>query len=408
MNFSPRILFLTTSLWIGSIAPLQAQLAVRGGTVYTLAGAPLKDGVVLIKDGRVEAVGPAASTPVPAGYRIIEARVVTPGLIDAHSTVGVSGVLNQKQDQDQLDKSGPMQPELRAVDSYNPLDPLVEYVRNLGVTTLHTGHGPGSLISGQTSILKTSPQNLEKALLVAEAAFACNVGPEALSATKDKAPGSIAKSIAMLRGEFLKADEYQQKLKKADLEKRPGRDLHLEAMVRALTGKQPMLFTVQRHQDILAVLRFAREFKLKVILDGVADAPLVLNEIKESGFPVILHPTMARSAAEMENASMRTASKLQAAGILFALQSGFESYVPKTRIVLFEAAIAAANGLTFEQALAAITLNAAKVLGVSDRIGSLQTGKDADLALFDGDPFEYTTHCIGTVVSGTVVNESAK
>ena len=408
MNFSTQILFLTTSLWIGSIAPLQAQLAVRGGTVYTLAGSPLKDGVILIKDGRIEAVGPAASTPVPAGYRIIEARVVTPGLVDAHSTVGVSGVLNQKQDQDQLDKSGPMQPELRAVDSYNPLDPLVDYVRNLGVTTLHTGHGPGSLISGQTSILKTSPQNLEKSLLVAEAAFACNVGPEALSATKDKAPGSIAKSIAMLRGEFLNADEYQQKLKKTDVEKRPARDLHLEAMVRALTGKQPMLFTVQRHQDILAVLRFAREFKLKVILDGVADAPLVLNEIKESGFPVILHPTMARPSAEMENASMRTASKLQSAGILFALQSGFESYVPKTRIVLFEAAIAAANGLTFEQALAAITLNAAKVLGVSDRIGSLQAGKDADLALFDGDPFEYTTHCVGTVVSGTVVNESVK
>ncbi len=408
MNLFARILFVVAGLWIASIAPLQAQLAVRGGTVYTLDGAPLKDGVVLIKDGRIEAVGPAASTPVPAGYRVLEAKVVTPGLIDAHSTVGVSGVLNQKQDQDQLDKSGPMQPELRAVDSYNSLDPLVEYVRNLGVTTLHTGHGPGSLISGQTSILKTAPQNLEKSLLVAEAAFACNVGPEALSAAKDKAPGSIAKSIAMLRAEFLKADEYQQKLKKTDVEKRPSRDLHLEAMVRALTGKQPMLFTVQRHQDILAVLRFAREFKLKVILDGVADAPLVLDEIKASGFPVILHPTMARPSAEMENASMRTASKLQAAGILFALQSGFESYVPKTRIVLFEAAIAAANGLTFEQALASITLNAAKVLGVSDRIGSLQTGKDADLALFDGDPFEYTTHCVGTVVSGTVVNESVK
>jgi imidazolonepropionase-like amidohydrolase len=402
--------WLAVAVTLGGLALpwVNAQVAVRGQTVYTLTGPPITDGVVLIKGSQIETVGSAATTTVPAGYKLLTARVVTPGLIDGHSTVGVSGILNQKQDQDQLDKSAPIQPELRAVDSYNSLDPLVDWVRNLGVTTLHTGHGPGALISGQTLVVKTWPQNLEQALLAPEATFACTLGLDSLSAAKDKAPATIAKSIALLRAELVKAVDYQKKLAKTDPEKRPARDLHLEALVRALEGKQPMLFTVQRHQDILSVLRLAREFGFKVILDGVADAPLVLKEIQESGFPVLLHPTMTRPSADLENASMGTAAKLQSAGILFALQSGYEAYVPKTRVVLFEAALAAANGLTFEQALAAITINPARILGIEDRVGTLAPGKDADLALFDGDPFEYTSHCTGTVVSGVVVSDGVK
>ena len=161
---------------------------------------------------------------------------------------------------------------------------------------------------------------------------------------------------------------------------------------------------MQRHQDILAALRLAAEFKLKIVLDGVSDAPLVLDEIKKSGFPVFLHPTMYRAASETENLSLESALKLRQAGIPFALQSGFESYVPKTRVVLFEAAVAAANGLSEQQALAAITIDAAKLLGIQKRTGSLETGKDADLALYDGDPLEYTTHCIGVIVSGVVTD----
>lgn len=391
-----------------TLGDAQAQIAVRGETIHTAAGAPIRDGVVVIRDGKIAAVGPAASTPIPDGFRVLRAKVVTPGLIDAHSTVGVSGMLNQKQDQDQLDKSGPIQPELRAVDSYNSLDPLVDWMRSLGTTTLHTGPGPGALISGQSLVIKTAPQNLDSATLMVDAAIIGNIGPEALSGSKDKAPSSIAKSIAMLRSEFTKAQEYRRKLGVADVEKRPARDLHLEALARALDGKEALLITVQRHQDILAALRLAEEFHLRLILDGAADAEQVLDPIHKSGFPVILHPSMARAEDALQNASMGTAAALQKAGILFALQSGFESYVPKSRVVLFEAAIAAGHGLPFDQALASITLNAAKILGLEGRIGSLEPGKDGDLALFDGDPFEYSSHCIGTVISGVVVHEGAK
>jgi len=139
-------------------------------------------------------------------------------------------------------------------------------------------------------------------------------------------------------------------------------------------------------------------------LDGCAECDLVIDEIKASGYPVIIHPTMQRASGETENISFETAAHLQAKGIPFALQSGFEGYVPKTRVLLFEAGFAAANGLTFDQALASVTINAAKLIGVANRVGSLEAGKDGDVALYDGDPFEYTTHCVGTVIEGRMVS----
>jgi imidazolonepropionase-like amidohydrolase len=397
--FTPHFAALVSLLAATAFAE---DLAVQGETVHTMAGEAIRDGVVLIKDGKIQSIGPAATVKIPAGTRVLRAKVVTPGLIDAHTVVGFSGILNQPHDQEQLEKSAPLQPELRAIDSYNGRDPLVDYIRGFGVTTIHTGHGPGALISGQTMIVKTHPANLEQALLNPAAMTAATLGSGA-SADKGKAPGTASKAVAMLRAELIKTQDYIRKTKLA-ADKRPARDLHLEALARALDGQQPLLITVQRHHDILAALRLAAEFKLKIILDGVSDAALVLTDIKKSGFPVFLHPTMSRASGETENLSLETAAKLRQAGIPFAFQSGFESYVPKTRVVLFEAAVAAAHGLSQNEALAAITIDAAKLLGIQKRTGSLEAGKDADLALYDGDPFEYTTHCTGVIVSGVVTD----
>lgn len=388
-------------LAVFSVNDARSQLAVRAEIVHTMAGEAVRDGVVVVEGGKIRAVGKASSTRIPAGYRVLSAKVVTPGLIDAHSVVGLSGMLNQPQDQEQLEKSAAVQPELRAVDAYNPRDPLVDWVRGFGVTTLHTGHAPGALVSGQTMIVKTAPVDLGRAVMVPSAMLAVTLGAGA-TGDKGRAPGTSAKAVAMLRADLLKAGDYARKLarareKKTDL---PARDLRLEGLASALEGRTRLLVSVHRHQDILAALRLAAEFNLKVVLDGVSDAPLVLAEIKRSGFPVILHPPMSRAQGEAENLGLETAAKLRGAGIPFALQSGYETYVPKTRVVLLEAALAAANGLTFDQALAAVTVDAARILGVGDRVGSLEPGKDADLALFDGDPFEYVTRCVGVVVSG--------
>jgi imidazolonepropionase-like amidohydrolase len=401
-----RALWMMLVLIASSALLLPAQVAIRGEKVYTSAGPAIADGVVIIRDGKVQQVGPSSQVRIPAGFRILQAKVVTPGLIDAHTVVGLSGYLNQIHDQDQVERTAALQPDLRAIDAYNPQERLVEWVRSHGVTTMHTGHGPGVLVSGQTMIVKSRGRTVDEAVMVPEAMIAVTIGESAREATKG--PGTRAKMVALLRTELIKAQEYDRKRETAIEDKKPARDLRLEALARVLKRELPLLVTVHQAQDIMSALRVAKEFNVRLVLDGAAEAYSVLGQIKEAGAPVIVHPTMARSSGETENLSMETAAKLKKAGILFAFQSGFESYVPKTRVVLYEAGVAAANGLTFDEALAAATLDAARLLGISDRVGSLEPGKDGDVALYDGDPFEYTSHVVGVVIQGEVVSQEPR
>jgi imidazolonepropionase-like amidohydrolase len=395
----------TFAVSYGSAAPLAAQVAVRGEIVYTMAGAPIRDGVVLIREGKIERVGPAAQVRVPEGYRTLSAKVVTPGLVDAHSVVGLAGILNQEHDQDQLETSDPIQPHLRAIDAYNPREALVEWLRNLGVTTVHTGHGPGALVSGGTMIAKTHGETLGEALVDSATMVAFTLGPSV--GRSFDSPGTRAKGVAMLRSALVEAQEYARK-QSGPADERPPRDLEMETLARVVEGKIPALITAQRATEILTALRLAEEFGLDLVLDGAAESYLVTDEIKAAGVPVILHPTMARPGGEMESITLETAKKLRDAGITVALQSGYEGYVPKTRVVLWEAAMAAANGLSFDDALRTITLDAARVIGAEERVGSLERGKDGDVVLFDGDPFEYTSHVCAVVVEGEVVSETCK
>jgi imidazolonepropionase-like amidohydrolase len=410
---------LTTSLvWVcaalAACSPAWAQVAVRGKVVHTMAGSPITDGMVVIQDGKITAIGRADQIAVPKDFKVLEAEVVTPGLVDAHTTVGFSGILNYRHDQDQLESSAPIQPELRAIDAYNVGDDLIAWIRSFGVTTIHAGHAPGELISGQTLVAKTIGNTVAEAAIVDSKAVAATL---TTAAHKEgaKSPGTRGKSMAMLRSELVKAREYQEKKARAaqaekqdDKGEPPARDLRLEALGRVLSREQPLLITADRARDISSALRLAEEFKIDVWLDGACEAYLVIDDIKAAGVPVIVHPPMQRAFGERENLSFETAAKLVAAGIPVALQSGYESYVPKTRVVLFEAALAAANGLSFDQALRTITIDAARILGIADRVGSLEVGKDGDVALYDGDPFEYTTHCVGCVIEGRVVSDTPR
>jgi imidazolonepropionase-like amidohydrolase len=227
-------------------------------------------------------------------------------------------------------------------------------------------------------------------------------------------PGTRARGVAMLRAEFQKTKEYVAKRSRAgrgggrDTTGPAARDLGLDVMARVLAGEIPALVTAQTAREILAALRLQQEFGFRLVLDGAAEAYLVLPEIRASGVTVILHPTMARHGGTMANASLETAAALRDAGIPFALQSGFEGYVPRTRVVLFEAAMASAYGLTVEQALAAVTIDAARAIGQEARVGSLEPGKDGDLALYDGPPLEHTSHACAVVIRGAVVSEACR
>ncbi|MBT6599710.1 MAG: amidohydrolase, partial [Bacteroidetes Order II. Incertae sedis bacterium] len=281
-----KVLFAITALLLFHSSST-AQIAVKGDMVYTMAGDPIENGVVLLRNGKIERVG---RFDVPSGYEVIEAAVVTPGLIDAHTVVGLAGYLNQPQDQDQVERSAPMQPELRAIDAYNPREALVTWVRGFGVTTIHTGHGPGVLVSGQTMIVKTVGNDVQEAVINPAAMVAVTLGNGARASSGS--PGTRSKMIAMLRTELIKAQNYTGE---------DARDLRMEAFKAVLDGEMRMLVTVERAHDILTTLRLAEEFGIDIVLDSASEAYLVTDQIKAAGVSVITHPTMARHGGERAN-----------------------------------------------------------------------------------------------------------
>lgn len=371
------------------------QIAVKADMLYTSAGDPIENGVVLIKDGKIDRVGSQSSIRIPSDYEIYEAAVVTPGLIDAHTVVGLAGYLNQPHDQDQLETSSAIQPELRAIDAYNAREELVGHLRSLGVTTIHTGHGPGALISGQTMIVKTSGETVEQGVLHPSKMLAFTLGR--MINSNIKKPGTRSKGVAMLRENLIKAQVY---LEKRNSDNPATVDLGMEALADLLEGKLTAMVTVHRANDIMTAIRLQKEFGFPMVIDGAAEAYLILDEIKASGNAVFIHPPMLRATGESKNATMDLASKLYEAEIPFAFQSGLERYVPKTRVVLFEAAIAVAHGLDREVAIQKLTISAAELLDIEETVGSLERGKDADLVLYSGDPFEYLTKVTHVIIDG--------
>ncbi len=382
-------------------------LVVKAKLIHTVSGKSIANGAIVCVDGKIASIGEIAAVVIPEGAKVIQAEVVTPGLIDVRSSVGLSGILNVDHDSDHLETSAPLQPELRAIDAYNPREELIEYVRGFGITTVHTGHAPGELISGQTMIAKTRGGTVQDAL-VFDGKAVCATLTESSQKSGKQSPGTRGKQMAMLRALLIEASEYRSKLNKQSKEtdasddSKVARNLKLETIVDVLDGKKALLITADRAQDIASALRLGEEFSIRIWLDSAAEAYQLIPQIKKAGVPVLLHPSMARANGDRENMTFRSASILKESGIPFAIESGFEAYVPKVRIVLFEAALAAAHGLSKEAALESITLSAAKILGIEDRVGSIDVGKEADLALYDGDPLEYTTHCIGVVIDGVV------
>ncbi len=382
-------------------------LVVRAGRVHTATGPPLEDAAVVVVGGKITAVGKNNEIRTPEGAAVVYAKEVTPGLIDPMTCVGLSGAWNIPADQDQDEPSDPNQSDLRVLDGFNPNEPLLEFVRSQGVTVVHTTPGRVNVIAGTTGVFRAYAATAEAAALNKSFAVLVNLGETPKAAFGQKGPGTRMGTAGLVRRAFAEAQGYAAK-RKADPDKTP-KNPKAEGLLPALEGKVPVIFSAHRADDIRTALRIADEFKLKPVIGLGTEAYLLAGELAKRKVPVIVHPTMQRPGSmETLNTLLCNAAALKAKGVPVVIGTAFEGYVPKSRNLRAEAAMAAANGLGPDGALRAVTIDAAKLLGIDRDHGSVEAGKVADLVLYDGDPFEHATHVTHTLVGGRVVYDRAE
>jgi imidazolonepropionase-like amidohydrolase len=379
------------------------RFAVFAGRVYPVSGEPIDDGVVVVEKGKITAVGKRGQVVVPPGTPVLETAVVTPGLIDADTVVGLSGALNAPADQDQDELSGPNQADVRVLDGFNPAEPLLEYLVRQGVTVVHAAPGRSNVIAGQTGIFRTAGNTAEQMTVRFPAGLLVNLGEIPKRSYPGKLPTTRMGTASLVRTAFVQAQNYARKRAGAE-DKRPATDAKLEALSLALERKLPVLFAAHRADDLSTALRLGKEFNLDVRLELATEGYLVAGQLADNKVPVVVHPAMQRPGSlETYHSYLGNAAVLADHKVPLALGTGFEGYVPKTRVLRHEAAIAMVHGLGTQRALSAITLDAARILGIADRYGSLEPGKAADLVLYDGDPFEHATHVTHTFLDGRLV-----
>jgi imidazolonepropionase-like amidohydrolase len=345
---------------------------------------------------------------LPKGYPVLAASVVTPGLIDAHSVIGLSGALNfKKADQDQDEMSDPNQADLRVMDGYNPNEPLLQFMREHGVTVVHALPGRANVIAGQTGIFRTYGRTAEQMKIRFPAGMLVNLGEIPKSTYPGKLPNTRMGTANLLRTALSSAQSYARKKQQA--KEPPAPNLKHEALELVLKKKIPIVLSGHRADDLLTGLRIAKEFDVQAMLTLATEGYLIADAIRDAKVPVIVHPTMQRpSSPETFHGHLGNAGFLMDCKIPTAICTAFEGYVPKTRVLRYEAAMAMVNGVGCERALSSITLDAAKILGIDDQFGSIKPGKAADLVLYDGDPFEHSTHVTHTIVGGRVIYDRAE
>ncbi len=387
------------------------RFAVFAGRLHTVAKGTITDGAILVEDGKIRYAGPRDHLELPPQTPVLTAACVTPGLIDAHAVVPITGELNIPADQEQDEHSDPNQAELRVLDSFNPNEPLLQFLREQGVTVVHALPGRVNVIAGQSGVFRTYGRTAEQMTLRFPSGLLINLGEIPKQAYTGRLPTTRMGTAALVRTALTQAQNNARKRATAkDADKQPARNLKLEALELALDRKVPCIFSAHRADDLDTALRLAKEFNLNVFLDLATEGYLIADTIAAAKVPVVVHPTMQRIGSSMEtyNSHLCNAAVLADHKVPVVIGTAFEGYVPKTRVLRHEASIAMVNGLGFERALRAITLDAARVLGIDDRFGSLEVGKVADLVLYDGDPFEHATHVTHTVIGGRVVYDRAE
>ncbi|MFN7965369.1 MAG: amidohydrolase family protein [Acidobacteriota bacterium] len=406
MNRSLVFAALSAILFATATLAAESSKAFVGATLLPVSGPRIDNGVMVVEAGRIKAIGPRATTPIPKGAVVIDltGKTVIPGLVDTHSHIGGVGG---------ADRSAALQPDVRVYDSLNPLDSGFRRAVAGGLTTLNVMPGSGHLLSGQTVYLKLRGGRTIESLFYRRADGQPAGGIKMANGTNSidapPFPGTRGKSASMQRELFVRAQEYRDKLARAgsDVDKRPPRDIGLEAVVEALEGKRVVHFHTHRADDIMTVLRLKKEFGLRVVLQHVSEGWKVADEIAAAGAPCsIILVDAPGGKLETANIEFETAKVLEQKKVNVAFHT--DDWITDSRLFLRMAALGVRAGMSRDAALRALTLAGAEMLDLSDRVGSLAVGKDADFVVLSGDPFSVYTQVLQTWVEGQSVFDRNK
>ncbi|MCM1190306.1 MAG: amidohydrolase [bacterium] len=387
---------------------------IIGGIIKTMAGGDIQDGCIRIADGKIAEIGRRDEIEVhPAACeRVIEIQggVIMPGIIEAHCHMGITEEKKGMEGDDCNETVDPVTPYLRAVDAINTMDAAFDDAVRAGITSAMIGPGSSNVVGGQFAFLKTKGRRIDDLVVRAPAAMKVAFGenPKVNYSGQGMSPSTRMAIAGMLRKELKRAVEYARRRREArEKGEYFAEDFTLECWLPVLNREIPLKAHVHRVDDIFTAIRIAREFNLRMTLDHCSEGHLIAEELAAEGFPAIVGPDLAsRSKIEVQNMAFKTVGVLNRAGVKTAITTDHPvSLIASLPIC---AGLAVKAGLPLEEGYRAITIHAASICGVAERLGSLEVGKDADIAIFTGNPMEVFTETLYTIIDGNIVYESGK
>lgn len=374
-----------------------------------MAGQELNIGTIQIEKGKIKALWEGSVDPSEAGdgeeLLCVDGAWVMPGLIEAHCHMGITEEKKGMEGDDCNENVEPITPWLRAIDAINTMDAAFDDAIRAGITSAMIGPGSSNVVGGQFAFLKTRGRCIDDLIVKAPAAMKVAFGenPKVNFSGQNKSPVTRMAIAGMLREELFKAKQYLQKKEAGgnDFEA----DFRMESWVPVLRGEIPLKAHVHRVDDIFTAIRIAKEFGLYMTLDHCSEGHMIAKHLAKEGFPAIVGPDFSsRSKIEVQNLAFKTVGVLNQAGLCTAVTT--DHPVSLIQCLPLCAGMAVKAGLAFEEGLKAITVNPAVICGVSDRVGTLEVGKDADIAIFDGNPLEISTKTLYTIIDGNIVYDA--
>lgn len=387
-------------------------IVIKNGLIKTMAGEDIENGQIIIEEGKIKAVG--KDLEIPEDAEVIDAKgyLVTPGFVDGHCHIGMWEEGIGFEGEDGNEDTEPITPQLRAIDAINPMDQgFVDAIEG-GVTTAVTGPGSANVIGGTFLAMKTYGRRVDDMVIKDPVAMKIAFGenPKRVYDEQHKSPVTRMAIAALLRETLYEAKQYKEDLdeSKEDPDKKPDFDLKLEALLPVMRKEIPLKAHAHRADDIFTALRIAKEFDIDITLDHCTEGHLIPVELKEAGKPCLIGPTFgSRVKYELKNKSFETPKILFDAGIKIAIIT--DSNVIPIQHIPMCAGMAVKAGLPEEEAWKAITINPAEITGIADRVGSLEVGKDADIAVFKGNPLLDVDYEVAmTIIDGKVVYRNTK